>query len=74
MVDDALPIFCLLGEVAPSSPAGPEYDADRDERDALLGNDEEVPLEDEGEGEELFGDNYERCVFALVHPASMRAQ
>lgn len=39
----------------PSSPAGPEYG---DERDALLGNDD-LPLEEE-DGEELFGDNYER--------------
>lgn len=43
----------------PSSPARPEY-GDEDERDVLLGDDGDVPLEDEGEGEELFGDNYER--------------
>lgn len=43
----------------PSSPARPEYG---DETDILLGNDGDLPLEDEGEGEELFGDNYERWV------------
>lgn len=44
------------GNVEPSSPAGPEFD----ERDVLLGNDDGIPVDDEEEGEELFGDNFER--------------
>ena len=53
--DDPLPFFA--GDVAPSSPAGPEY---ADERDELLGNEDNIPVEDEEEGEELFGDDFER--------------
>ena len=50
----------------PSSPPGPEFD---DEREMLLGNDDNV--EDEGEGEELFGDNFERCI---LKPPSLRTK
>ena len=50
------------GGVDPSSPAGPEF---ADEREELLGNEDNIPVEDEEEGEELFGDNFERSVKAL---------
>ena len=43
----------------PSSPAGPEFE---DERDMLLGNDGDAPVEEEEEGEELFGDNFQGWV------------
>ena len=52
-----------VGYVEPSSPAGPMFDDDDNERDLLLGNDGDVPVEEEGEGEELFGDNFERYVW-----------
>ena len=45
------------GGVEPSSPNHPAFE---DETDVLLGNDGDVPPEDEEEGEELFGDNFER--------------
>ena len=51
MCNDTLP-----GGIEPSSPARPSFE----EEDVLLGNDGDVPLEDEGDGEELFGDNFER--------------
>lgn len=41
----------------PSSPAGPQFE---DEADVLLGNN--TDLDEEEEGEELFGDNFERLV------------
>lgn len=44
----------------PSSPPGPEFG---DEADVLLGNNDGA-VEDEEEGEELFGDNFERYVFS----------
>ncbi len=51
---------CVCEGVAePSSPPGPEFE---DERDVLLGNDGDAPAEDEEEGEELFGDNFERLI------------
>lgn len=53
----------MIGGVDPSSPAGPEYG---NERDMLLGNDD-LPLEEE-DGEELFGDNYERCCLEYLSP------
>lgn len=40
----------------PSSPPGPEFE---DEREMLIGNDDNA--EEEEEGEELFGDEFERC-------------
>lgn len=49
-------LYCV-GGVEPSSPNHPTFE---DETDALLGNDGDVPVEDEEEGEELFGDNFER--------------
>ena len=45
------------GGVEPSSPSHPAFE---DETDVLLGNDVDVPPEDEEDGEELFGDNFER--------------
>lgn len=54
------------GGVDPSSPARPEY-GDEDEQNILLGNDGDIPMEDEGEGEELFGDNYERDYRDIPH-------
>ena len=46
-----------VGGVEPSSPNHPTF---VDETDALLGNDGDIPPEDEEDGEELFGDNFER--------------
>ena len=53
------PMFlCLFsGGVEPSSPNRPAFE---DETDALLGNERDAPPEDEEDGEELFGDNFER--------------
>ena len=46
------------GGAEPSSPNHPAFE---DETDALLGNDDgDVPAEEEEEGEELFGDGFER--------------
>ena len=47
----------LPGNVEPSSPPGPEFE---DERDALLGNDDNLEEEEEGEG--LFEGDFERYV------------
>ena len=46
-------LWLTLGGVEPEN--GPF----EDETDALLGNDVPVDEEEEGEGEELFGDNFE---------------
>ena len=52
---------CLIsGGVEPSSPGGPQFE---DEADLLLGNDAD-DLGEEEEGEELFGDNFERWEMA----------
>jgi len=50
-------LYVCAGVLEPSSPAGPAFE---DERNMLLGNDGDAPAEEEGEGEELFGDNFER--------------
>ena len=47
----------------PSSPAGPEFE---DEREELLGNIDNVPGEDEEEGEDLFGGDIERYELVKV--------
>ncbi len=60
--DDTLPTLFVLGGIEPSSPAGPSFA----EEDILLGNDGDVPVEDEGEGEELFGDNFERYIYIYI--------
>ena len=50
----------LLGGVDPfSSPGRDDLPPFQDETDAVLGNDADVPAEEEGEGEELFGENFE---------------
>ena len=42
-----------------SSPGRDDLPPFQDETDAVLGNDADVPAEEEGEGEELFGENFE---------------
>ena len=71
---DCISCALPLGGVEPSSPNHPTFE---DETDVLLGNDGDVPAEDEEEGEELFGDNFERWVlppkpitFVLWHTPS----
>lgn len=48
------PTINYVGNVEPSSPPGPEYD---DERDMLLGNNDNI--DEEEEGEELFDPNFD---------------
>ncbi len=52
------PLLSFSGGIDRSSPG---HDAFEDETDALLGNDGDIPPmeEEEEEGEELFGDNFE---------------
>ena len=42
-----------------SSPGREDLPPFQDETDAVLGNDANVPAEEEEEGEELFGENFE---------------
>ena len=62
-MSDAIHVHCsdnvlvYIGGVEPSSPNHPTFE---DETDVLLGNDGDIPPEDEEDGEELFGDNFER--------------
>ena len=57
-------MIIFLGGVDPSSPPGPQFE---DEADELLGNND--LREEEEEGEELFGDNFERCaVYMWIGP------
>ena len=52
-------IHCLsIGGGVTSSPARPSF---QDETDAILGNHNDVLIDEEEDGEELFGDNFERC-------------
>ena len=50
----------FLGGVEPSSsPSQEDLPPFQDETDMVLGNDADVPVEEEEEGEELFGENFE---------------
>ena len=62
-----LTLLPFLGGVDPfSSPGRDDLPPFQDETDVLLGNEAGTPEEEEEEGEELFGDNFEAWVFCGV--------
>jgi len=52
-------IFPIGGMEPSSSPGWEDLPPFQDETDMVLGNDADVPAEEEEEGEELFGENFE---------------
>ena len=56
-------LYCFFVSGGASSPAGrDDQEPFQDEVEQLLGDGAGGEEEEEGEGEDLFGDNFERCV------------